>query len=199
MLLFLDRLVLLVMLAAVAGVLTAAMVLQIGFGDVPCPLCLLQRVALFGCAFGLIRELRDAAAAGRTDRSTHRSTHRGTGIALGCAVLLLVIAARQTLLDIVPRPGHAYVGEAVLGLHMPVWSVVIAVALLTGMAARLALFGTPDAAPAGRDSLSRHWPLESCARGLELYLVALCALNVITVVLQCGLGACHTEGYRLLR
>lgn len=195
MLFFLDRLVLLVMLAAVAGVLTAAMVLQIGFGDVPCPLCLLQRVALFGCAFGFIRELRGDA----TTEGTDRDTHRGTGIALGCAVLLLVIAARQALLDIVPRPGHAYVGEAVLGLHMPVWSVVIAVALLAGTAARLAHFGTPHAAPAGRDSPSRHWPLESCTRGLELYLVLLCALNVIAVVLQCGLGACHTEGYRLLR
>lgn len=70
---------------------------------------------------------------------------------------------RQTLLDIVPRPGHAYVGSAVLGLHMEVWFVFIAVALLLDFALRFALFGAPRpspraqrcaAAPAGSSSMS---------------------------------------------
>jgi disulfide bond formation protein DsbB len=171
----LDRLILLAMLAALAGILTAAMVLQVAFGEIPCPLCLLQRLAMFGCCFGLVRQLRS------------ESSERGTGIVLGCAILLLVISVRQTLLDIVPRPGHEYVGSAVLGLHMPVWSVVIAVALLSGLAVRFALFGAP------RGSAWRR-----CTRGLELLVVLLCALNLLAVVLQCGLGECHTAGYRLL-
>jgi uncharacterized integral membrane protein len=54
----LDRLVLRLMLAILAAILTAAMVLQYAFGEIPCPLCLLQRVAMFGCCFGLIRQLR---------------------------------------------------------------------------------------------------------------------------------------------
>src|SRR6516164_4905889 len=41
------------MLLALAIVLTIAMILQYGFGEIPCPLCLLQRFAIFGCCFGL--------------------------------------------------------------------------------------------------------------------------------------------------
>ena len=71
---------------------------------------------------------------------------RGTGISLIFSILLLVISVRQTLLDLSPRPGHDYVGSAIFGLHMPVWSVFIAVALLLGFAVRLALFGGPRSA-----------------------------------------------------
>ena len=177
----LDRLVLLLMLAILAAILTAAMVMQYALGEIPCPLCLLQRVALFGCCFGLIQQLRA------------EDSERGSGISLVFALLLLVISVRQTLLDLFPRPGHSYVGSAVLGMHMPVWSVLVAVALLLGFAIRFALFGAPRAAPeAGRSLVQR------CARGLELYVVFLCALNFVSVVLQCGLGQCHTFGYRLL-
>ena len=181
----LDRLILLLMLAALAAVLTAAMALQVALGEIPCPLCLLQRVAMFGCCFGLILQLRS--------EHSERGQERGSGIGLMFAVLLLVISVRQTLLDIVPRPGHAYIGQAVFGLHMPVWSVVIAVALLAGFAIRLVLFGAPRAAAAGGDG-----PLGRWARGLELYVVVISAINFVSVVLQCGLGECHTFGYRLL-
>ncbi len=178
----LDRLVLLLMLAALAAILTAAMVLQYAFGEIPCPLCLLQRVAMFGCCFGLIQQLRA------------EESERGSGISLVFALLLLVISVRQTLLDLFPRAGHAYIGSAVLGMHMEVWSVLVAVALLLGFAIRFALFGAPRAAPDAGGSL-----MHRCARGLELYVVFLCVLNFVSVVLQCGLGECHTFGYRLLR
>ena len=178
----LDRLVLLLMLAALAAILTAAMVLQYAFGEIPCPLCLLQRVAMFGCCFGLIQQLRA------------EESERGSGISLVFALLLLVISVRQTLLDLFPRAGHAYIGSAVLGMHMEVWSVFIAVALLLGFAIRFALFGAPRAAPETEGS-----PMRRCARGLEIYLVFICASKFLSVVLQCGLGECHTFGYRLLR
>lgn len=177
----LDRLVLLLMLAVVAGILTLAMVLQLAFGEIPCPLCLLQRVAMLGCCFGIVQQLHA------------QDSQRGAGIGLVFALLLLVISARQTLLDIVPRPGHAYVGQAVLGLHMPVWSVVIAVALLAGFAIRFALFGGPRAAAMTDGSAMRR-----CVRGLELCIVLIAAINFLAVVLQCGLGECQTFGYRLL-
>ena len=177
----LDRLVLLLMLAILAAILTAAMVMQYALGEIPCPLCLLQRVALFGCCFGLIQQLRA------------EDSERGSGISLVFALLLLVISVRQTLLDLFPRPGHSYVGSAVLGMHMPVWSVLAAVALLLGFAIRFALFGAPCTATEAGGSL-----VQRCARGLELYVVFLCALNFVSVVLQCGLGQCHTFGYQLL-
>ncbi len=174
----LDRLILLLMLAVLAAILTMATVLQLAFGEIPCPLCLLQRVAMFGCCFGIVQQLRA------------EESERGAGVAMVFALLLLVISARQTLLDIAPRPGHEYVGSAVFGLHMPVWSVVIAVALLLGFAIRYALFGAPRADDGA--------PLHRSTGTLELYVVLLCAVNFVAVVLQCGLGECHTSGYRLL-
>ena len=118
----------LLMLAILAAVLTAAMVMQYAFGEIPCPLCLLQRFAMSGCCFGVARQL------------SYRTSERGTGISLIFAILLLVISVRQTLLDLF-RPGHDYVGSPVMGIHMPVWSVFVAVALLLGFAVRLSLFG----------------------------------------------------------
>ena len=178
----LDRLILLAMLAVVAAILTVAMAMQYALGEIPCPLCLLQRVAMFGCCFGLIQQLR------------LRDSERGTGIALIFALLLLVISVRQTLLDIYPRPGHDYIGSAALGLHPPVWSVIIAVALLLGLAVRLALFGGGRATKSGDDALPR-----ALVQPLVIYVVAICAINFLSVLAQCGLDQCHTFGYRLVQ
>jgi disulfide bond formation protein DsbB len=177
----LDRLILCLMLLAPAGVLTAAMGFQYLDGEIPCPLCLLERVAMFACCFGLIQQLRDGGS------------QRGAGIAMISAVLLLVISARQTLLDIVPRPGHAYIGSAVFGLHMAVWSVLIAVALLIGFAVRLAVLGGPRWPPSESSTLQR------LSDGLGLYVTILCTINFVSVLVQCGFGQCHTTGYALLR
>jgi len=177
----LDRLLLMAMLIALAAVLTAAMVMQYAFGEIPCPLCLLQRYAMFGCCFGIVMQLR----------STH--SERGSGIGAIFAVVLLVISVRQTLLDLFPRPGHAYVGSAVFGIHMPAWSVLIAVALLAGFAARLALFGAPRSSAPNASS-----PMSRLTRYFALYVVLICAINFGSVVVQCGAGECHTTGYALL-
>lgn len=177
----LDHLALLLMLLVLAGILTAAMFMQYAFGEVPCPLCLLQRVAMFGVCFGIIQQLQSGSSA------------RGTGLCLIFSILLLVISVRQTLLDIVPRPGHEYVGSAIFGLHMPVWSVVIATALLLGFAVKLALFGGPHDVPMSRGRLVSRF-----ARALCIYVVVICAINLLSVVVQCGLAECHTTGYRLL-
>jgi disulfide bond formation protein DsbB len=160
--------------------------MQYALGEIPCPLCLLQRVAMFGCAFGLIQQLRAA------------NSERGTGIALIFSVLLLVISVRQTLLDIYPRPGHDYIGTAVLGLHLPVWSVIIAAALLLGLAVRLALFGDR------RDAVKNEtvWPhaiVRILVHILAIYVAVICAINLLSVIAQCGLDQCHTFGYRLFQ
>lgn len=174
----------LALLAVLAGILTAALVLQFGAGELPCPLCLLERLCMFGVAFAVVSNLR----AGFSDRNT--------GIGLIFALLLLVIAVRQTLLDIYPRPGHAYIGSAVLGLHMPVWSVLIATAVIGAYGLKLAILGGNghrlDHPPA-----SFGW-VRPAGAVLSAAIVALCLVNLGSVVLQCGLSECHTEGYRLL-
>ena len=103
---------------------------------------------------------------------------------------------RQTLLDIYPRPGHAYIGSPIFGIHMPVWSIIIALALLAAYALKLALLGGDENL---RDASVESKPVvERIADILGLYVIALVAINFVSVVLQCGLGECHTFGYKLL-
>lgn len=181
---WLNYAALLLTMIVAAGILTAALYFQYSAAELPCPLCLLQRVALFGVCFGVMLSFR------------HGFSHAHSGISMIFSVFLLIVAARQTLLDIYPRPGHAYIGEAVLGLHMPVWSVLIAAALLTGQAIQLALFGDNRQV---LETPARAFPiLAGLASLVGVYVVGLCAANLVSVVLQCGLDQCHTFGYRLL-
>ena len=177
----LGDLALLALLLVIAGIITAAMVLQYAYGEVPCPLCLLQRVAMFGICFGVMRSFR------------HGDRTRSIGLGLLSALALLVIAGRQVLTDICPLPGRSYVGSAVFGLHMPVWSVVVALATIAAFTLHLAAMGD--------SGMPRHEPepkLASIGAVVGLYVLALCAINLVSAVLQCGFGQCHTTGYSLL-
>lgn len=176
----LNDLFLLAMMLAIAAILTTAMIFQYYGGEIPCPLCLLQRVAMFGVCFGIILHFR------------HGYSARNDGFAMLFALLLLIISVRQTLLDIYPRPGHSYIGSAVLGLHMPVWSIVIAVAILLAFAIKFAVLGGEHLREDPSPTLGR------LARLLSFYLIAICLINFVSVILQCGADACHTSGYRLL-
>jgi len=181
----LNYLYLLAIMVVIAGILTAAMTLQYAKGELPCPLCLLQRVAMFGVCFGIIENFRRGFS------------YQNTGYSLLFTIFLLVVAVRQTLLDIYPRPGHEYIGSAVLGLHMPVWSIIIALCLLTAYAAKLAVLG-------GDEYLEEIPPNQFPLIGklgdvASLYVIVICAVNFVSVVLQCGLEECHTFGYRLLQ
>ena len=173
------------MIAVIAGILTAAMTLQYAKGELPCPLCLLQRVALFGVCFGIMQNFRSGFS------------YQNTGFSQLFAIFLLIVSVRQSLLDIYPRPGHKYIGSAVFGIHMPVWSIIIALCLLIAFAAKLAVLGGDQHL---RDNDVKTFPmLDRAAKLLSLYVIALCAINLVSVVLQCGFGQCHTFGYQLLK
>ncbi|MDO9414401.1 MAG: disulfide bond formation protein B [Pseudolabrys sp.] len=177
-----NHIYLLLAMLVIAGILTAAMVLQYANGEIPCPLCLLQRVAMFGVCFGIMLNLREGDSA------------RITGLSLLFAIFLLVLSVRQTLLDIYPRPGHEYIGTAIFGLHMPVWSVLIALALLTAYALKLAAFGDS----VRRLPVAAFPALKTIAAAASIYVLALCAINLGSVIVQCGLDQCHTMSYKLL-
>jgi disulfide bond formation protein DsbB len=179
----LNELFFLAMMAVIAGILIAAMVMQYGRGELPCPLCLIQRAAMLGICFGIMQNFR------------HGFSDRNLGFSLLFALFLLVVAVRQTLLDIYPRPGHEFVGSAVLGLHMPVWSVVIATSCIAAIALKLVILGSEQGKPAPR----RDSRTGKTAALLSLVVLAVAAVNAASVVVQCGVGQCHTERYALLR
>ncbi|CAN7273771.1 MULTISPECIES: disulfide bond formation protein B [Brucella] len=173
------------MMAVIAAILTAAMVLQYANGEIPCPLCLLQRVAMFGVCFGIILQFR------------HGFSYRNTGMSMIFSLFLLIVSVRQTLLDIYPRPGHEYIGTSVFGLHMPVWSILIAVALLIAFAFQLILWG--GSTQLQHKSLTHQSLLRVLATALSLYVIAIGVINFVSVGVQCGIDECHTFGYALLK
>jgi disulfide bond formation protein DsbB len=174
----------LLILLTFAGVLTGALVLQYAYGELPCPLCLLQRVAMFGICFGIMLDFRRGFS------------YQNVGFSLLFAVFLLVVSVRQTLLDIYPRAGHAYIGNAVFGIHLPVWSIIITVALLAAYAVQLCVLGRDTDLPLIE---AKNYPaLKRIGEGVSLYVLALCAVNFVSVIAQCGFGECHTMGYALL-
>jgi len=180
----LNHAYLLLVMLGIAAILTTAMVLQYAKGELPCPLCLLERLAMLGVCFGIVLHLRTGFS------------HQNTGFTLLAALFLLVVAVRQSLLDIYPRPGHAYIGSAVFGLHMPVWAIVIALAILLAYAIKLSVLG-------GDEHLREHdieqFPLlRNVAMAIAAYVTAICAVNLVSVIVQCGFGECHTFGYRLI-
>lgn len=169
------------MLYVIAAILVAAMAYQYLNQEIPCPLCLLQRLALFGVAFGIAQNFRS----GYSDRNT--------GWSLLFTLFLLIVSVRQTLINIYPREGHAYVGSAVFGIHMPVWCVLIATALLIAFGLKLTVLGG-DHQIAGRKPSGA---LGKLATAGVILIVALCVINFASVVVQCGLDSCRTSGYRL--
>ena len=181
----LNYLYLLAVLVVVAGILTAAMTLQYAYGELPCPLCLLQRIALLGVCIGIMLNFRNGFS------------YQNTGFSLLFAIFLLVVSVRQSLLDIYPRPGHEYIGSAVFGIHMPVWSIIIAMVMLIAYAIKLAVIGGDEHLG---DADVRSFPLiDRLSNIASVYVIALCLVNLVSVVIQCGFGQCHTFNYQLLQ
>ena len=104
----------------ICGVLLGAFWIQFGAGEYPCPLCLLQRMAMIMCAIGSIFIITHGHYARIQGFSV---IGLGYGMSVLSAVLGLVISSRQVLLHI--EPGDPGYGSAVLGLHLYTWALIV--------------------------------------------------------------------------
>jgi disulfide bond formation protein DsbB len=168
-------------LMAIALLLLLAFIDQLWFGELPCPLCILQRLAYIAAGFGLALNLIFGS----------RPSHYGLTI-LG-ATAGAAIALRQIVLHIVPGTG-AY-GEPILGLHIYTWSFVFFALIIIGSALMLL----------GDRQFARAEPLPRRLKPLPLFalslFLALVVGNLISTLALCGLGDCPGEpqGYLLLQ
>ncbi len=114
---------------AICGVLAGAFVVQFGEGEVPCPLCILQRMAMMLCALGPAYVILQ----GRDGQVSATGFATGYGLSVVAAACGACISARQVLLHIVPPdPGF---GSPVFGLHLYTWALVVfgVVLLMSGL------------------------------------------------------------------
>jgi disulfide bond formation protein DsbB len=167
-------------LCAIALVLAAAFAAQLILDELPCPLCLLQRLQFALLAIGPILNVRYGP----------RPSHYAASLLVAAAGA--AFAMRQILLHIMPGdPGY---GSALLGYHYYTWAFIgFAVSIV--LIAAVLLFDRQfeeDGAPPRADAFAQ----------IAVWLViALTALNVVSTVLECGFAACpdNPVKYELLR
>jgi disulfide bond formation protein DsbB len=169
-------------LYAIAAVLAAAFAAQFVLHELPCPLCLLQRIQFAMLAIGPILNIRHGP------RPSHYA------VSLLAALAGAAFATRQVLLHIMPGdPGY---GTALLGYHYYTLALIGFAAAIVLISAML-LFDRqfePEQAP--------KFEAPDLFATIAVWLViALTALNVVSTLLECGFGACadNPVAYELLR
>ena len=167
-------------LYAVALVLIVAFSAQLVLHELPCPLCLLQRILFALLAVGPMLNVRFGP------RPSHYA------LSLLAAAVGAAVSSRQILLHIMPGdPGY---GSALLGFHYYTWAFIGFVAAIVLIAAMLLFdgqFEADEAQPVGPGAF---------ARAAAWLVIALTALNVIATLLECGFAACPDDpvAYELL-
>lgn len=167
-------------LYGISLVLAVAFAAQLWLGELPCPLCMLQRLQFALLAVGPLLNIRFGPRPGHYALSLLTAL-AGAGFAL-----------RQVALHILPGdPGY---GSALFGVHYYSWAVVAftgAVALIG-----LMLLCERQFAASGPETgrMSRF------ARLAIALVLLMTALNVLSTVLMCGFAACPDDptSYRLL-
>lgn len=166
----LSRLLNAIGLLGIGTVLALAFIDQIWFGDLPCPLCILQRAGFFAAGFGVALNIIFGP----------KPSHYGVaiiGAAAGGA-----ISMRQILLHIVPGTGSY--GNAVFGLHLYTWAFIAAVVIVVGCAIMLL----------DDRQFSRAEPMSVRLKALPLsallLFLVLAVANIGSTIALCGAGFC---------
>jgi disulfide bond formation protein DsbB len=155
---------------AYSAVLIAALALQFILGELPCPLCMLQRYGMMLSTLGPVWIILQD----NRGQLTPQRYQQGLGLAALGALIGAAMAARQVLLHILPGdPGY---GAPVLGLHLYSWALVtfLIVLLATALLGILApATARPEPAPPPPHPLSRT---------TILLFVAVVAVNAVMIV-----------------
>jgi disulfide bond formation protein DsbB len=169
-------------LYAIALVLAAAFAAQLLLHELPCPLCLLQRIQFAMLAIGPILNIKYGP------RPSHYA------MSLLVAIAGAVFATRQVLLHIMPGdPGY---GSALLGYHYYTWALIgfclaiVAIAVVLLFDRQFNIDDTTPSMEAGALAKIAIW-----------LVIALTAANVLSTLVECGFQACpdNPVEYELLR
>jgi len=165
-------------LLLISAVLSIAFLDQLNHHDLPCPLCLLQRISFVAMGICLCMNLKIGI----------KTSHYG--LMLLAAGLGFGEALRQVFLHLIPgAPGY---GHLFWGLELYIWSLIafaIAIALIAiGLLFEKGFTDVPRKVGCG-------------AHVLMFFFHTLILLNVISTFIECGLLVCkdNPTGYYLLQ
>lgn len=166
-------------LLGVTAILAIAFAWQFVYGEIPCPLCLLQRVAFILAGVGFLLNMRVGPS----------PMHYAMSIAASLGGM--IAAGRQMLLHIAPGdPGY---GTPFMGLHFYTWAFIAFFVIIVFSI----LMQTAD----------RKWGDSMLKKPVSVLGVLVMALffilalaNTASTTLECGFGPCpdNPDSYLLL-
>jgi disulfide bond formation protein DsbB len=160
-------------LAGISAILIVAFADQFLLGDLPCPLCLLQRAGFTAAGIGLVLNIVFG------NRPSHYA------VAIVGAIAGAAASTRQVLLHIVPGTG-AY-GSAIAGMHFYTWALIAFLGIVLAATAMLFFERQFDAA-ARRSGRPAGW-----AWAAPALFAAAALLNTGSTLAECGLGMCPDD------
>lgn len=165
----LDRTLNAFIVLILAGTLAAAYGVQLILKEEPCPLCMLQRIGMFGVATGALLNICCSI------RPTHYA------IMLFSSLFGGFVALRQISLHVCP--GFETFGMPVLGLSLYTWSFVVFACCVAAVAILLCLYN-PD------QNKENHPKINIWGKVALGSILVLALANAVTTFLQCGFGPC---------
>ena len=165
-----DRLCNILELCGVIGILFLAFVFQIIDHEIPCPLCLYQRLGFFGIAIGYLLNLRFG----------FRPSHYA--VVILSALYTSFVALRQIALHVIPGTGSY--GDPVFGFHLYTWSFIIAMIILATTTLMMSIDRQYERVHFGNGKFI------FAVHSLFAITVILLGINVVAVYLECGFSAC---------
>jgi disulfide bond formation protein DsbB len=157
-------------LAVINIVLWASLYIQFTQYQLPCPLCLEQRMGLFGISLGYVFNLYFGVKA------------RHYAISTLITLLIATIAMVQILMHIVPDTGSY--GAPFMGFHLYTWVFIICIAITVWNLILIVLLN--ELLFIGKTS-------EKLALIIVIPLMLCILVNVIASFAECGLNRCPTD------
>ncbi|MCO1333754.1 disulfide bond formation protein B [Microbulbifer sp. OS29] len=155
----------------ICGVLALTEYFQLIGGEMPCPLCLLQRAGLVGVLFGLLLNLIYGP------RPQHYS------LAMLAALLGAATALRQISLHVIPgTPGY---GGPLMGYHYYTWAFLLFCLIITGIAI-ISAFEKQYKKPTFISFRNQSQPGKTAI----VITFAIVATNILVTFAECGPSIC---------
>ena len=154
-------------------ILLLAMLYQFWLNELPCPLCLIQRIGFFGLAIALLFNFKFG------QRPSHYA------IALLFSMLISFASLRQIVLHIVPGTGGY--GSVIFGFHMYTWSFILSMFINIVTICVLGL----DRQYYSDELYRTKW--RTIRNILFLLIIILLIVNIVFVFKECGLYFCPSD------
>ncbi|MDG2049588.1 MAG: disulfide bond formation protein B [Myxococcota bacterium] len=176
------------MVVVVTGVLCGGFYVQFAQGEFPCPLCILERMAMILAMVGPVGVILAGLRQGEIEPALWA---RSWGMLILGALIGLVISARHVLLHIAPGdPGY---GTPLFGLHLYTWALLVFVTLLA-VSGVILLFAGPGA-------IVFSHRFRRLSRAVVVFFGIVVLANAVAVFFETGFSLFLSDtptGYRLL-